>query len=181
MKTLARTAVVALAFAIPLVSSSCDTSDPTNAVMTNGYPTTPDGGDAATQTVVFKVWWSASLFDDPIPAGLDSETNRVVPASDYAYALLVPNWDPSSHTPPSTLIPVRTNEKWSASRGDTLHITISDETVIGNCAAGKPLSQDDADFITQRIFPGNFANVVYDAPTCASTPLPADGGADTGG
>jgi hypothetical protein len=171
MKTLTYAVLIAIA------SLGCDTSDPTAAVVTNGYPRPPDGGEA-TQTVVWKAWWSVALFADPIPAGIDSDPARVVPASDYAYAILAPNWDPSSGAPPSTLIPVRTRDKASAPRGETLHITIADGTIIGHCAAGEPLSQDDADFITQRIFPGDFANVTYDASTCIATPRVADAGVD---
>ena len=32
--------------------------------------------------------------------------------------------------------------------------------------------------MTQRIFPGDFANVTYDAATCIATPLAADAGED---
>jgi hypothetical protein len=39
-------------------------------------------------------------------------------------------------------------------RSDTLTIAVSDGTFDGNCAAGSTLSQDDADFIMQRIFLG---------------------------
>ena len=49
----------------------------------------------------------------------------------------------------------------------------------GSCAAHQSLPQEDADFITERIFPGEFANVLYDAKTCTSSPKPVpDAGAD---
>ena len=66
---------------------------------------------------------------------------------------------------------VRTVERLKAS-GSTLAL-VSDATFVGSCAAGQPLSQDDADLVTQRIFPGDFAGLTYDARTC--TMVPADG------
>ncbi len=159
---------------------ACNTSDPTQAVVDNGYPATPDGGDPATQTVVYASWWSVTLFSTPVPAGAESDPARAITSTDVAYAVLAPGWDPSSTTAPTTLIPVKTATPLHAERGDTLHIVVSDATVVGNCAAGKPLSQDDADFITQRIFPGLFAGVTYDASTCVATPIPADAGGEAG-
>jgi len=183
MKTLVRTRFVLAAIAAIatcVVSSvalvDCDDPDPTFAVVDNAFPLV-GGGDAAAQTALGKVWWVVTLFPDPIAAGSSSDANRVIPASDYAYALLAPKWDPSSGTPPPTLIPVRTKDKVSVARGDTVHVVISDDTVIGDCAAGHPLSQDDADFITQRIFPGEFSNVTYDASTCTATPSTRDASA----
>jgi hypothetical protein len=146
--------------------SACSTSDPTQAVVDNGYPALPDGGDPATQTVVYASWWSVTLFSTPVPAGAESDPARAVTSTDFAYAVLAPGWDPSSTT------------ALHADRGDTLHIVVSDATVIGNCAAGKPLSQEDADFITQRIFPGLFSGVSYDAAKCVATTIPVDAGND---
>ena len=158
--------------------AACNTSDPTQAVVDNGYPALPDGGDPATQTVVYASWWSVTLFSTPVPAGAESDPARAVTSTDVAYAVLAPGWDPSSTTAPAALIPVKTATSLHAERGDTLHIVVSDATVIGNCAAGKPLSQEDADFITQSIFPGLFAGVTYDASTCVATPIPVDAGRD---
>lgn len=163
---------VALALLIPvsLPLAGCDTSDPTSAIVDNAFPPPPDGGDPGLQTAVFKVWWFVTLFPDPVAAGSSSDVNRVVPASEYAYALLAPNWGPGSGAPPTTLLPVRLKGKVSVARGDTVHITVSEATVEGYCAGGTALSQDDADFITQRIFPGDFANVTYDAARCVASP-----------
>jgi hypothetical protein len=72
---------------------------------------------------------------------------------------------------------VKSSAKLAVTRGSTLTIGVSDATFVGRCAAGTALSQDDADFITQRIFPGDFAAVTYDAKTCAATPV-LDGGQD---
>lgn len=166
--------------ALALAFTGCDTEDPTTAVVDDGYPVLDDGGDVTKQVTVYKVWWVTSLFLDPVVPGAESAAQRTVPANDHAYALLAPGWDPASSTPPTNLVPVRSATTLTVKRGDTLHITVSDGTFVGNCAAGKSLSQDDADFITQSIFPGDFAAVTYDAKTCASTPLPSDGGADVG-
>jgi hypothetical protein len=63
-------------------------------------------------------------------------------------------------------------------RGDTLNIQVSDSTFDGNCAAGKPLSQADADQITQEIFPDEFAGMRYEARTCTLTVISPEGGPD---
>ena len=49
-------------------------------------------------------------------------------------------------------------------------------TFLGDCRAGKPLNQDEAAVITQRIFPGNFNGGTYDAKTCAFIRDMTDGG-----
>jgi hypothetical protein len=136
----------------------CDTETATSAVVDN----------ASSSVTVYKAWWGATLFRDPVAPSAESETERTVPSNDFAYALLAPGWDPNSGAPPSRLVAVRSSAPLSATRGDTLHIVVSDDAFVGDCAAGKPLSQDDADFITQRIFPGDFAGGVYDATTCTT-------------
>ena len=45
---------------------------------------------------------------------------------------------------------------------------ISDQSFTGHCGANTPLAQDDADYIAQRIFPGEFGGLVYDAKTCTA-------------
>ena len=168
--------IIAFAF---VALASCETEDPTMAVVADAYPAVGDAG-AAGEVSVYKAWWSTTLVADPVAPGGESPAQRAVPASDYAYALLAPGWDPSSGAPPSRLVAVRSTTKLSVGRGDTLRIAVSPESFDGDCAAGKPLAQDDADFITQRIFPGDFAGVTYDAKTC--TTISADGGApDAGG
>ena len=156
----------------------CDTADPTLAVVDNGYPPPPDGAESQ-QTAVVKVWWSVTLFPDPVAAGASSAENRVVPARDYAYALLAPGWSPLSPVPPSRLVVVRTREKVDVGRGGTTHITISPATTVGDCDAGSTLTQGETDAITQRIFPGDFAGHVYDASLCVTTSSILDG-ADAG-
>ena len=176
LASFASLAMVGVAFG---AVTACDTETPTTAVVDDAYPAI-DGGDPATQIVVYKTWWQTTVFLDPVLPGAESQAQRTVPASDYAYVLLAPGWDPASTTPPAVLVPVRSNDKLAVARGDTLHITVSDATFTGNCAAGKPLAQSDVDFITQSIFPGDFATVTYDAKTCMATPIPPDGGVDGG-
>ncbi len=133
----------------------------TAAVVQNAYPA---GGPA-----VLEAWWYTTLFRTPVGAGGTSEALRTVPASDYAYAVLAPGWDPASGTAPTTLLPVRSASRLVVDRGGALSIVVGPQTFVGDCAAGAPLSQQDADFITERIFPGTFAGATYDAATCTLT------------
>ena len=161
-----------------LLAAACETPDPTKAVVDNAYA-------PPSQVVVYKAWWAATLFKAPVAPGTSSDEERSVPESDFVYALLAPGWEPESGSPPTKLVAVRSKDKVKAPRGDTLHIVVSDGTFFGSCDAKQALSQEDADFITQRIFPGDFANMIYDAKTCTSTPAPdadasAAGDADAG-
>jgi hypothetical protein len=161
-------------FAMPAMLAACETEDPSKAVVDNGYPATAEGADPAHQTVVYRAWWVATYFGEPVGGGSTSTEQRSVPASDVAYAVLAPDWDPASATPPARFVFVRSKAPLSVARGDTLHIVVDDGTFTGNCAAGQPLSQDDADFITQRIFPGEIGTATYDAKTCTMTPAAAE-------
>jgi hypothetical protein len=160
-----------------LGASACETEDATFAVVDDDYIAPPDGAAYAGVTV-YKVWWSTALFDAPLGPGEESSSQRVVTSDETAYALLAPGWNPSSGAPPTQLVPVRSKTTLSVKRGDTLHVRVSDITMTGNCGAGQPLSQDDADFITQRIFPGDFAGGTYDASACIFVPNAIDAGAD---
>jgi len=166
-------------FSIALLGAiGCDTETATTVAVDNDYPVVADGGDPTTEVVVFKVWWATSLLPDHVAPSAEGQPERTVPSTDFAYAVLAPGWDPSSPTPPTYLIPARSTAKLSVARGDVLHVRVSDDTFVGHCAAGKALSQDDADFITRSIFPGDFAGVTYDAKSCTATPVMMDGGAD---
>ncbi len=154
------------AFSLAALAGGCETPDATYAVIDNMYPVPTD---AAEQTVVYKGWWRVTEFPDPVAAGASSDEERVIRGSDIAYLLLAPSWDPMTNVPPSVLIPVHTRDEVSVRRGDRLHIVASDAMLVGNCAAGAPLTQPDADFITQRIFPEDFAGFHYDAATCTRT------------
>ena len=172
--------LVVAAGSFVLLASACETETPTTAVVDNAYPTIPDGGDTSKEVTVFKVWYTTTLFSDPVAPGAESPEQRTIPTRDTVYAILAVGWDPSSTTPPTTLLPTQSASAIAVKRGDKASISVSDATFVGNCAAGRPLTQDQADFITQRIFPGDFAGVTFDARTCASTPIPADGGSDAG-
>ncbi|HVZ33172.1 MAG TPA: hypothetical protein VG963_12150 [Polyangiaceae bacterium] len=158
-----------LALALGLFAMlGCETSDATYAVVSNGF-------EGPAPPVVYKAWWSVALFREPILAGQSSDAVRIVRGTDYAYALLAPNWDASSGAAPSALVAVRSNEPFSAKRGDLLQISLSDLSTTGNCASGSTLSAEDASFITERIFPGEFAGATYNPETCSSLPK-EDGG-----
>jgi hypothetical protein len=160
-----------LLLAIPLFAAlvACDTEDATTAVVANDYPAAADGG-TSDAVVVYRAWWVTTLFASSVSPGASSATERTVPGEDHAYALLAPGWDPSSTTPPTRLVPVRSATKLTVDRGATLNVVVNPVTFVGNCANGTPLSQDDADFITTRIFPGPFAGHHYDAATCTLSP-----------
>jgi hypothetical protein len=173
MKLLSIAAILA-GFAIASLAGCDDTE--TTAVIDNAYPTLADGGnDPPNSIAVYRGWWLVTVFADPIAAGTSSDPHRVVNGLDSAYLVLAPGWDPASGTTPQKLIPAKTKTAIGVSKGDVLHITANDENLIGNCAAKQPLTQADADFITQNIFPEEFAGFTYDAATCTLTPI-SDGG-----
>jgi hypothetical protein len=156
----------------------CETEDATTIVVDNDYPAA-EAGPPIDSVTVYKVWWVTTLLPEPVAPGREGPTERTVPNDDFAYAVLAPGWDPASADPPPRLLPARSSVKLSVTRGDTLHVRVSDDTFVGNCAAGKPLTDDDAELITRRIFPAEFAGVVFDPKTCTTTQLPErDAGLD---
>ncbi len=176
----------AFLYLLPLVSmmSACDTETATTAVVDNTYPAQEDAGASASR-VVYRAWWVATLFPSPVAPATSSETFRSVPATGTAYALIAPGWDPASETPPTSFIPMQSKTLLSVSRGETLHITVSDAQFFGSCDAKEPLSTDDATFIAERIFPGELAGMTYDPATCtfsasAETPASDAGAGDAG-
>jgi hypothetical protein len=158
---------------------ACSSEDPTQIVVDNDYPVT-DGGAPAVEMIVYKVWWVTTLLPDPVAPGREGQVQRTVPSADYAYAVLAPGWDPTSGALPTRFIAARSAGSLGAARGRTLHVHVSDATFDGNCGAGSSLSQDDADLITQRIFPAEFAGVAYDAATCTTAPAMDASAADAG-
>jgi hypothetical protein len=161
----------------------CD-DDPTSVVVDNDYPVSPDAAagemTAYTETTVYKAWWGTSLLPDPVAPGGEGQPERTVPYSDYAYAVLAPGWDPQSSTAPPTFVAVRSAMPLSAPRGSTLHIHVSNGTFIGDCSANEPLTQDEATFIAQSIFPDEFnaPGLAYDAATCTMKPAAGDSESD---
>jgi hypothetical protein len=154
--------------------AGCD-DDPTTAIVENALAATPDAGTAA-PTTVYKVWWLTTLFERPVAAGAASERERTIPGADFAYALLAPGWSPGDGGRPQRLVAIKSTTKLSVATHDTLRIVVSDDTFTGDCASGAPLDADDARLVTERLFPGDFAGVVYDPATCTTTPVASDGG-----
>ena len=168
--------LAARVFLASLCLAACNTEDPTTAFVDNDYPAPAATTDASSSLTVYRAWWFTTYFQDPVGAGTESSEQRTVKGSETAYVLLAPGYDPTQSTPPTQFIAMRSHAPLTAGRGDALHIRVSDATFDGNCATGKALSQSDADFITQRIFPGEFDGT-YDAATCTFTPAAGAGGA----
>ena len=158
---------------IAIVSLGCDMPH-TTAIAENRYSTTD-----ATPLVVYRAFWQAVPFNDPVMPGESSTEQPIVPASpNTAYALLAPGWDPEAGTPTSFIL-LESRGDFGANFNDTLRIPIDDAHFTGNCAAGSRLTQAKADFIAQQVFPAVLGSFNYDALTCKTTALdPADGGAD---
>jgi len=170
------TIVVLVSIVCPLFSTGCNTSEPTTAVLSNEYPSSD--ANSTDSMPVYRGWWSVAQFPDAVPAGQVSDPVRIVQGNDYGYALLAPGWDVATGAPPTTLLPLRSAQKLSVGRGELLTFVVSELATVGDCRSSRPLSQDDADFITQRIFPGEFAGLVYDAANCTTSPISrAEGGA----
>jgi hypothetical protein len=173
----ARAIAIAVAVGFPVTGGvvACDSATPTTLVVESGYDAA-----AALRPVVFRVWYAATLVDEPLSSGAASEPLRTVPGTDYAYALVARGWDPASETPPAALFALRSKDKLTAHRGEELRVRVSDATFDGDCVTGHALAQLAADFVTQRIFPGPFAGGRYDAATCAIVLGASDGGVDAG-
>lgn len=144
--------------------ASCKTEDASSAVVENG-----------SGAVIYRAWWSETLFADPIDPGAASEAFRTTPGTDTAYVLLAPGWDRASGAPPTSFVVLKSKQPLEVKRGDELHIAVSDTTFDGNCGAGSPLPPGDADFATKRIFAGELEGFDYDAATCIARPKPEAG------
>jgi hypothetical protein len=141
-------------------------------VLDNDYP-----ASATAPLVIYRARWQAIAFQTPVPPGSSSDAQSTVPASDNtAYAVLAPGWDPASAAPPTSFVVLQSQGGFGVHLDNTLHIPVSDVAFTGNCAAGNPLTQAQADFITQLVFPDVFAGAHYNAATCTTTPA-GEGGA----
>jgi hypothetical protein len=170
----------ALAATAPFASAlavACDQAPVTRVIVDNDYPAA-----APVPLVVYRAFWEAISFADPVAPGSSSPSQSTVSTSDStAYVLLAPGWDPTSAVPPTSFVLLQSRSGLSVHLDETLHIRVDDSTFLGNCAAGSSLTQDQADFIVQRIFtPAIFEDAApppfhYDAATC-TTSLVADGG-----
>lgn len=149
--------------------AGCETETAATIAVTNEFAMTADGGVGPTTVTIYRVWFAPTLLDEPVVPGATSDALRTVPGSDYAYALLAPGWDPAAGGEPTTLVPVRSKEKLTTSRGAELTVHVNDGAFVGRCGfGGSPLAQVDAEFIVQRVFPGAFAGKRYDAATCGT-------------
>jgi len=180
-RSLARNPYAPLALAVFATLALGCTAPQTNVVLQNDYPT----GQTA-PLVVYGAAWQAVTFTSAVPPGSSSTPQSTVPASaNTAYVVLAPGWnatsdatsDPTSTTRPTSLVVLQSRDGFAVNLGDTLHIPVSDATFTGNCATGSVLTQAQADFITQLVFPSTFASLRYDAATCTTTQIGDDGGA----
>ncbi len=146
-----------------VASAGCDTPS-TSVIVQNQFA-------PVTSFVVYRAFWQAVAFDDPIAPGEASDPASTVPASpNTAWALVAPGWDPASAATPTSFIVLQSRGGFAVSLRDTLRIPVDDTTFAGDCAAGSTLSQQEADFITRRVFAAELAGLVYDAATCTTTP-----------
>lgn len=145
----------------------CDTPS-TSVAIDNDYPMTTTGA-----LVIYRALWQAVSFTTPIPPGSASDPQSTVAASaNTAYVVLAPGWDPAvdgGPSKPTSFIVLQSQSGFEVHLNNTLHIPVDDMTFVGHCAAGSFLSQDQADFITQRVFANDFAGLSYDAATCTTT------------
>ena len=133
-------------FALLLFLCGCD--DATTLVVEDVY--TDD-------TIVDEVWWSETLVPDRVAPGGESAIYRTTPALETAYVVAERG---------GNVFVAKTSMPLGVSRGEELHIVISPEKIVGDCATSARLTQPEADFITQSIFPSRFAGAVYDAAMC---------------
>jgi hypothetical protein len=135
-------------------------------VLYNNYP------KSETPLVVYHAFWQAIAFQTPLPPGSSSDPQNTIPASaNTAYVVLAPGWDPASSTPPTSFIAMQSRDGFEVHINNTLYISVNDIAFAGNCDANSFLSQNQADFITQRVFASDFAGLSYDPATCTTTPV----------
>ena len=112
-------------------------------------------------TIVEQAWWLETLVPDQVAPGGESPAYRALPGQDFTYLVL----SRGGHT-----FVARTSLALGVDRGEELHVVVSPETIVGDCATRARLTQAEADFITQRVFPVRFAGTIYDAATCKLFP-----------
>ena len=155
--------------------SGCFAALDTTVVIENRYP------PGATAYVVYRASYkevgetpgvTGAAFDQPIVPGASSDPQPVVAASENpAYVLLAPGWDATSASPPTSFVVLLSRVGFAVRYGTKLRIPVDDTTFAGNCAVGSMLTQADADFITQRIFPAEFGALSYSAARCTTTEI----------
>jgi hypothetical protein len=158
------------------IAFACEKAPETTVAIENRYPQSPTNA-----LVIYRASYkeigetrgtTGAAFDQPIPPVASSEPQSVVSASENtAYVLLAPGWDPASSAPPTSFIVMQSRVGFALRLNETLRIPVDDTTFAGNCAVGSFLTQPEADFITQRIFPTEFATFGYDAASCTTIVL----------
>jgi hypothetical protein len=168
---------VGLAALVAFVAG-CDQAPDTKVVVDNDY-----SPSAPVPLVVYRAFWQAVSFQQPVVPGSSSPVQSTFSAADNtAYALLAPGWDSTGDAGlPTSFVLLQSRSGLTVHFDQTLHIPVDDSTFVGNCAAGSFLTQEQADFMAQRIFTSPiFADAAllpfhYDAATCTLSFL-ADGG-----
>jgi hypothetical protein len=146
--------------------AGCDHAPVTTVAIVNGY-----GPNAPHSLVIYRASWQAVSFHDAVLPGSSSEPQTTLAASaTTAYVVLAPGWDPTTGTPPTSFVILQSRQGFEVHLDTTLRIAVDDSTFIGNCAAGSVLPQEQADFITQLVFPTELGPFSYDAATCTTTP-----------
>ncbi len=142
----------------------CDTPS-TYVVLGNRYPLA-----ATNALVVYRGFWQDVAFETPIAPGSASDPQPTVPASaNTAYVLVAPGLGPSGVATPTSFVVLQSRDGFSVSLDNTLEIPVDDTTFAGNCATSGALSQEQADFVTKRVFAGDFDGLSYDAATCTTS------------
>ncbi len=163
-------AIRALSFAT--LVAGCDSRPQTFVLVENNYTPSPTSA-----LVIYRAYWQAVPFQNPISPGTSSDAQSTVPASaNTAYVVVAPGWDPDASASPTSFVVMQSRDGFDVHLDDTLHIPVDDTTFVGNCATGSFLSQGQADFITQLVFPIEFAPFRYDAASCSTTAIANDAG-----
>jgi hypothetical protein len=156
----------AVLLALPL-AAGCDYVDTpyTYVVLDNDYP-----ASTRSPLTVYRAYWQAVSFQDPVGPGSSSAPQSTVPCSaNTAWVVLAPAWTANDPTPPQSFVVLQSRDGFAVDLNNTVHIPVQDATFIGDCRAGSFLSQSEADFITELVFPNVFAGLHYDAATCTTT------------
>ena len=92
------------------------------------------------------------------PPGSSSAPQDTVPASaNTAYVVLAPAAGTRrAGAPPTSFVVLQSKQGFGVDLSDYPRYPVSDATFAGNCAAGSFLTQSQADFITQLVFPDVF-------------------------
>ena len=157
-----------------LAGAGCDTPS-TDVVLDNDYP-----AYGTAPLVVVRGAWENAVFTDVLPGESSAPLSTVAASESTAYVVAAPGWDPASGEAPTAIVVLLSRGGFALHWDQTLHIPVDDAHFAGNCAAGSPLTQAQADVVTGYVFPALFASYTYDAATCTAT-LVGDAGAAEGG